>query len=231
MSGAEPPRNDSWDEVRLHLLASVMSVHLREYLMSSASVPADSTGNFEFKTPKDAALAREMKTLCREAPGLISKQDDSSADSAPRTVSEGIARALSNIHREAALDRAECEKRLAKRHRFLQSMLLFDIIGSVATVEAVMRLSSRPGFSVDIYDVWNDHTRATMQVIDSDTLPESFTVSPRALVMVREIVQPLPEAKSAYFEFTKTGTCNMRLRGTPPARAFWNKYSDQLGGM
>lgn len=165
-------------------------------------------------------MVKEMESLCRDAASFVSKRCEKMQGITSYNVHERLVAVIEQVQRESKADRAECEKRLAKRQRFLQSMLLFDIIGSVESVDPVMRLSSRPGFTVEIDDVWNDNTGATMSLIDSGTLPESFTVSPRTLVMLRKIVQPLADAKSAYFEFTKAGSCNMRLRGTPPAREF-----------
>lgn len=92
-----------------------------------------------------------------------------------------------------------------------------------------MRLSSNPGFTVDIEDVWSD-SAATMALVDGEAEPEQFVVSQRALYMVRKIIQPLADANSAYFEFSKTGGCNMRLRGTAPAKVFLQRYPDAMRG-
>lgn len=122
----------SWDEARLHLLATVMSPRLREHLMSTATTDERANDEYAVKLPKNKDLASEMQSLSRDAPRLISKRTEAGSDTAC-TVSDVAMQAVESIHREAKTDRAECEKRLAKRQRFLQSMLLYDIVGSART--------------------------------------------------------------------------------------------------
>jgi hypothetical protein len=219
--------DQTWGEVELHLLVTAISPQLREYISTNAKAsvkaPKHQSKVFVFSALQDKSMVKEMDSLCRDASAFVSKRCETIKDITSYNVNERLVEVIEQVQTESKADRAECEKRLAKRQRFLQSMLLFDIIGSVENVNPVVRLSSNPGFTVEIEDVWNDNTTATMSLVDGGLEPESFTVSQRTLVMLRKIVQPLADAKSAYFEFTKTGACNMRLRGTPPAREFIRK--------
>jgi hypothetical protein len=169
---------------------------------------------------QDKALVREMESLCRDASQFFSKRCEKIKGLSSYNIDEKLIEVVEKVREESKTDRVECEKRLSRRQRFLKSMLLFDIIGSIEDVNPVIRLSSVPGFTVDVEDVWDDESRATLTVTGDDSAPERFTLSARTFVMLRKIVQPLADAKSARFEFTSTGTCNMRLRGVPPAREF-----------
>lgn len=217
-------QNTTWNEVECHLLVTAISPQLREYiaLNAKASVrsPKNSSRVYVFSMLQDKALVREMESLCRDAAPFFSKRCEKIKGLSSYNINESIISVIEQVREESKADRAECEKRLSRRQRFLKSMLLFDIIGSIEDVNPVMRLSSTPGFTVDIEDVWDDDSRATLTVTGDEENTERFTVSARTFVMLRKIVQPLADAKSARFEFTSTGTCNMRLRGVPPAREF-----------
>jgi hypothetical protein len=216
--------NDSWDEVEHHLLVTAMSPQLREYIALNAKAsmqsPEHSSRVFVFSALQDKSYVKEMESLCRDASTLISKRCEKMKGITSYNVNEKLIGVIESVSAESKADRIECENRLARRQRFLKSMFLFDIIGSVPDVNPAVRLASVPAFTVDIEDIWNDESPATMTITGDDSSPENFTLSGRTYVMLRKIVQPLADAKSARFEFTTTGTCNMRLRGVPPAREF-----------
>lgn len=216
--------NSTWDEVEYHLLVTAISPQLREYIalnaQASARSPKHTSRVYVFSALQDRSLVKEMESLCRDASEFFSKRCEKIKGISSFNINEKLIDVIEKVQTEAKADRVECEKRLARRQRFLKSMLLFDIIGSIENVNPVIRLSTTPGFIVDIEDIWNDESKATLTIAGDDSSPEAFILSGRSFVMLRKIVQPLADAKSARFEFTTTGTCNMRLRGVPPAREF-----------
>jgi len=216
--------NTTWEEVEHHLLVTAISPQLREYIALNAKASVRSSKHssrvYVFSVLQDKALLREMESLCRDASQFFSKRCEKIKGLSSYNIDEKIIAVVEQVREETKSDRVECEKRLSRRQRFLKSMFLFDIIGSVENVNPVIRLSSTPGFTVEVEDVWNDDSAATLTVNDGESLSESFTLSARTFVMLRKIVQPLADAKSARFEFTTAGKCNMRLRGVPPAREF-----------
>lgn len=216
--------NTSLDELEFHLLVTAMSPQLREYIALNAKAslraPKHDSRVFVFSDIQNKAMVKEMDSLSRDASTLISKRCEKTHGIISYNVNERVVEAVENVNAACKSDQEECEKRLARRQRFLKSMFLFDIIGSVTDVNPAMRSSSVPGFTVEIDDVWDDQSAATLRVTGDESGSEPFTLSGRTFVMLRKIVQPLADAKSARFEFTTSGTCNMRLRGVPPAREF-----------
>lgn len=217
-------QNTTWDEVECHLLVTAISPQLREYIALNAKASVRSSKHssrvYVFSMLQDKGLVREMESLCRDASPFFSKRCEKIKGLSSYNIDETLISVIEKVREESKADRVECEKRLSRRQRFLKSMLMFDIIGSIEDVNPVIRLASIPGFTVDIDDVWDDDSKATLIVTGDESSPERFTLSARTFVMLRKIVQPLADAKSARFEFTSAGTCNMRLRGVPPAREF-----------
>lgn len=217
--------NTSLEEIERHLLATAMSPQLREYISinaaASARVPQAAAKVFVFSGLQDRSLVREMEYLCRTAPGFIAKKCEKTKDITSYTINESLIDAIVQAREESRKDRAECEHRLARRQRFLKSMFLFDIIGSVESTNPVIKMASSPvSFSIEVDDIWDDASTATLALPNEDALPTKFTISARTFVMLRKITQPLSDAKSAHFEFSENGVCNMKLRGVPPAREF-----------
>lgn len=217
--------NTSIGDIERHFLATSMSSELQRYITLNAKVsrrvPEIPSRVVVFSSYQNRALVREMDSLCHSASDLVAKKC-STKEITSFHVSDLLIDAVSQVIEENKANREECERRLAKRQRFLRSMFVFDLIGSGNGAEALAGLADEPIFNVAVNDIWNNDTTAVVTVPGDDSLSLSFTPSGRTLVLLRKITQPLADAKSAYFGFGSDNACSMKLRGTSSARAFLN---------
>lgn len=195
-----------------YLLATAMSPKLQQVISRyAASARAGSTCvQIALSTFSDSNLVQEMESLRKDSSNAILKKRSLRNTLSLYSVDRGVADAVRGIQEEGYAAESECSRRLVKTQKVLKSMFLHDFIGSLDHGGSTAQTRSDISLRVSVSDLKESPTTATMTILCPDEPERTFALSARTLVVLRKIIQPQPNARSATFEFTGN-RCKMKM--------------------
>jgi hypothetical protein len=206
--------------VECYLLVTAMSPELRRYIAISVASSVRGTSEsgtvVAFSTFSDRALVQEMESLSGSAPEFVVRKRLGQKSMVAYSLDREVMTAINDYREAEQAAEAECALRLAKGHKPLKSLFLYDYIGSLDHENSAAQTCHNPSFRIVVSDLKSEQVTATITLTDPREAPASFALSQRTLLFLRKITRPQQSARSVTIEFSGNA-CKMQIGATPLA--------------